>query len=286
MDPVRIPGEIRLHRVEQVDRFHVVGCGSLAGDAHHQHEIHEAVSGVAGLMQRVQGHLGQASLDVAVRDPVHRPAVELRIRPVFAELAGSAEFEGEMAGADDRHPLVRRPRLDEFADGGAELHEPLRLRQRRREDVGVDRHDGQVGIRSQRDDRTGDAVVDAQLVAERKVEIRVEPLPENVRGQVLLTAQPHPRQAEFPLLVVPVGVEPRCLADQELGHVVQPELVEVIASHHDQDVRPGPGQRLPEGGDLGDPFLGERWPLVRRQRGLSGSRTGGGWMRSPRPTPP
>ena len=72
------------------------------------------------------------------------------------------------------------------ADGPAELHEPLRLRQRRREDVGVDRHDRQVGLGPQRDDRAGDAVVDAQLVAERQVEVGVQAVAQDVRGQVLL----------------------------------------------------------------------------------------------------
>lgn len=64
--------------------------------------------------------------------------------------------------------------LDHVSDRLAQLDEPLRPRQRRREDVRVDRHDRQVGLRPQRDDRTGDAVVDAELVAERQVEAGIE----------------------------------------------------------------------------------------------------------------
>ena len=74
-------------------------------------------------------------------------------------------------------------------------------------------------------------------------------------------AQRHPRQAELALLVVPVGVEERRLADQELRHVVQPQLVEVVAADHHQDVGLGPGQRLAERLDLGDPLVGERRPV-------------------------
>ena len=154
--------------------------------------------------------------------------------------------------------LSERPRLDQLADGPAELHEPLRLRQRRREDVGVDRHDRQVGLGPQRDDRAGDAVVDPQLVAEGQVEAGVQAVAQDVRGQVLVALQAHPRQAELALLVVPVGVVVRRLADQELRHVVQPQLVEVVAADHHQHVGPGPGQRLAERLDLGDPLVGER----------------------------
>src|SRR5262249_4067606 len=41
---LRVPGEVGLHGVEQVERVHVVGLRVLAGRAHHQHEVHEAVS--------------------------------------------------------------------------------------------------------------------------------------------------------------------------------------------------------------------------------------------------
>ena len=63
----------------------------------------------------------QAALEVAVGDPLHRLAVELRVGPVLAELARAAELERQVAGADDRDPLVARPRLDHLADGPAEL---------------------------------------------------------------------------------------------------------------------------------------------------------------------
>src|SRR5262249_18532297 len=72
--------------------------------------------------------------------------------------------------------------------------------------------------------RAGHAVVDAQLVAERQVEAGVQALPQQVGGQLLVARQPHPGQAELPFLVVPVRVEERRLAHQELRLVVNPQL--------------------------------------------------------------
>ena len=122
----------------------------------------------------------QAALEVAAGDPVDGLAVELGVGAVRAELARPAELQRQVAGADDRHPPVVGPRLDELPDRPAQLDEPLRLRQRRGEDVGVDRHDRQVVLRPQRDDRAGDAVVDAQLVAEGQVEAGVEAVAQDV----------------------------------------------------------------------------------------------------------
>ena len=95
-------------------------------------------------------------------------------------------------------------------------------------------------------------------------------------------AQGHPRQAELALLVVPVGVEERRLADQELRHVVQPQLVEVVAADHHQDVGLGPGSAS----------RGTRSILLTHSSANGGrsapvacspgSRTGGGSRRSPR----
>jgi hypothetical protein len=104
-------------------------------------------------------------------------------------------------------------------------------------------------------------VVDPQFVAEGQVEAGVEALAQDVGGQVFLARQQHARQAELPFLVVPVGVEEGRLAHQELRHVIQPQLVEVVAAHHDQDVRLGSGERGPERLDLGHPFVGERRPV-------------------------
>ena len=250
--------------MEEVERVGVVGLHPVAGHAHHQHEVHEAVGGVAGQVQALEADLAAAAFDVAVRDPLHGLAVELRVGAVLAELTRPAELEREVTGADDRDPLVALPRLDHLADRLAQLDEPLRLRQRRREDVGVDRHDRQVGLRPQRDDRAGDAVVDPQLVAERQVEVAVETAAQDVGGELLVAGQRHPREAELALLVVPVGVEVRRLADQELRHVVQPQLVEVVTTDHHEHVGLGAGQRLAEGLDLGLPLVGERRSLGAR----------------------
>ena len=63
-------------------------------------------------VQAVQGHLGQAPLQVAAGDPLDCLRVELGVRAVRAELARSAELEGQVAGADYRDPLVAGPGLD------------------------------------------------------------------------------------------------------------------------------------------------------------------------------
>src|SRR5664280_3565868 len=69
VDSIRVPREVGLHRVEQIE---IVGVVSLvvASNPHHQHEIHEPMGGVAGRMQAVQGDAGQAAVDVTVRDPL------------------------------------------------------------------------------------------------------------------------------------------------------------------------------------------------------------------------
>src|SRR5579859_1205930 len=93
---------------------------------------------------------------------------------------------------------------------------------RRGEDVGVHGDDRQIGFGAQGDDRAGDAVVDPQLIAEGQVESRLQAVPQQVAGQLLVAAQQHPGQAELPLFVVKVCVVERGLADQELGHVIEP----------------------------------------------------------------
>ena len=57
------------------------------------------------------------------------------------------------------------------------------------------------------------------------------------------------------------------LADQELGAVVEEDLVEMVRSDHHQDVRVGPGQRLPIGLDLLLPERGLGHLLLGRHRG-------------------
>ncbi len=101
-------------------------------------------------------------------------------------------------------------------------------------------------------------MVDPQLVAERQVKAGVHSLAQQVSGQVFATVQEHPGQSEFAFLVVEVGVIERRLADQELRHVVQPQLVEMVAADHHEHVRPRAGQRLAESLDLGPPFVSER----------------------------
>jgi hypothetical protein len=104
-------------------------------------------------------------------------------------------------------------------------------------------------------------VVDPQFVAERQVEADVYSLAQQVPGQVLVAAHEHPGQAELPFLVVEVRVVKRRLAHEELRHVVQPQLVEMVGADHDQDVGAGAGEGFAERLDLGHPFIGERRPV-------------------------
>src|SRR5262249_52160612 len=97
---VRVPREVGLHRVEQIEGVDVVGLLARAGHAHHQHEVHEAVGGVARQPQAFKRDLAESLLDVAIGDPLNGLAVELGIRAVRAELPGTAELERQVPGAD------------------------------------------------------------------------------------------------------------------------------------------------------------------------------------------
>src|SRR5260370_11354112 len=96
---LRVPGEVRLHGVEEVKGVHVVCRDLVAGDAHHQHEVHESVRRVARQPQAVEADLGERGVHVAGSDPADRLAVELWIRSVRAELPRAAELQLQVAGA-------------------------------------------------------------------------------------------------------------------------------------------------------------------------------------------
>src|SRR5437660_518262 len=80
-----------------------------------------------------------------------------------------------MAGPDDGDALLTGPGFDKAAQGAAQLDVPPGLRKWRGEDVCVDGHDGQVRLRTGRDDGAGNTVVDAQFVAEGEVETVIKP---------------------------------------------------------------------------------------------------------------
>jgi len=46
-------GEVGFHRVEQVERIGEIGPG-FSGDAHHQHEVEEAMCGVARCPEAIE----------------------------------------------------------------------------------------------------------------------------------------------------------------------------------------------------------------------------------------
>jgi hypothetical protein len=111
-------------------------------------------------------------------------------------------------------------------------------------------------------------VVDAQLVGERQIESGVEAVAQDVPGQVPVALHVHARQAELALLVVPVRVVLLGMTNEELRHVVQPELVEMVGADHHQDVGVRLCQRLAERLDLAH-------PLGRERRGFVGRRGAG-----------
>src|SRR5260221_9534752 len=92
-----------------------------------------------------------------------------------AELARATKFEGQVAGPDDGDALVAGPGLDETAQGAAQLDEPPGLRKRRGEDVRVDRHDGQIFLRTRCNYGACNSVVHAQFVGEGEVKTGLQP---------------------------------------------------------------------------------------------------------------
>jgi len=99
--------------MKEVQRIHVVGANVVTNNAHHQHEIHEAVGRIAGLPEAVEGDLAQTALDIGVGDPVDGAPVELGIRPVRAELTRTTQLQRQVPRADDGHTLLAGPGLDQ-----------------------------------------------------------------------------------------------------------------------------------------------------------------------------
>src|SRR5439155_8558091 len=106
------------------------------------------VRGVAWRREAFERDIPQRAFDVAVGDPLDSFAVELRVRPVRAELARPAKFQGQMAGPDNGDALLTGPGVDKAAQGAAQLDVPPGPRKWRGEGVCVDRHDGQVRLRA------------------------------------------------------------------------------------------------------------------------------------------
>src|SRR5581483_2273134 len=184
--------------------------------------------GVAWYPQALERDLAQSAFDVPVGHPLDGLAVKLGVGSVRAELAGSAEFEGKMAGADNGDALIAGPGFDQAAQGAAKLDEPPGLRKRRGEDIRVDGHDGQVRLRTRGDDGAGDAVVNAQFIAEREVKAGVQAGAQQVRGELFMPLEDHAGQSEFALLIVVVCVIEWRFAYEELRHIIVEELMEMV----------------------------------------------------------
>src|SRR5690242_12612233 len=92
-----------------------------------------------------------------------------------AKLARSAQFEGEVTSPDDGDALIAGPGLDKTTQGATQIDKAPGLWKGRGEDIRVDRHNGKICLRTCRDDRTGDTMVNAQFVAEREVETSIQP---------------------------------------------------------------------------------------------------------------
>src|SRR5579885_2803077 len=133
-----------------------------------------------------------------------------------AKLSRPAEFKRKMAGTNDSYPLIAGPGLEQTAQGAAQFDKPPGLRKWRREDVRVDGHNGQIGLRARRNDGAGNAVIDAQFVAEGEVETGIQPGAQQVCREFFVSFQFHTRQSEFAFLIVIVGVVEGRFADEEL----------------------------------------------------------------------
>ena len=114
------PFSVSLHQVEEVEGIGVIRLGRPR-DAHHQHEVHDAVRGVARLPEAVERYLPERTVDVAVGYPVRCLAVEVWIRAVGSKLAGPPT-RGRDAGADDGHAGLARPRFDQLAQQSTQMN--------------------------------------------------------------------------------------------------------------------------------------------------------------------
>ena len=249
-------------------RVDVVGLRALAGHAHHQHEVHEPVGGVAGQVQAVQRHLGAGSPRCrrwrSTRPPCGRTPGRGRAAPNWRGPPSSSDrwpvpmiATRWSLGHDSTSSPDGLPELRRTASAAAAAARRCWCRSARSagRPAGRSVMIGQVMLWSIRS---------SLLKARSKPASR--PSRRMCADRSSSPAQRHPRQPELALLVVPVGVVERRLADEELRHVVQPQLVEVVAADHDQHVGPGPGQRLAEALDLGDPLVGERRPVLAGRR--------------------
>src|SRR5690242_14526377 len=70
-----------------------------------------------------------------------------------------------------------------------------------------------------------------------------------------MSLQHHTGQSKFALLIVVVCIVERRFADEELRHIIVPELVEVVGANHDQNIRSGSGQRLAISCHLAHPLV-------------------------------
>src|ERR1039457_486130 len=75
---VRVPGEVGLHRVEQVEVIRVVGF-AVARYPHRQYDLMARGGGVPGGVRAVEGAVGKAAVVAPVLYPLHSLGVELRV---------------------------------------------------------------------------------------------------------------------------------------------------------------------------------------------------------------
>ena len=164
-----------------------------------------------------------------------------------------------MPGADDRDPLVAGPRLDQPPD------RPASLTKRGCGSGGakmlVHGHYRQVRLGPQRDQRH----VMLWSMRSPLLNARVKPasMPSRSRYPDSPRAGEQHSRRPTPFVVVEVPVVERCLPDQELPHLVERELMEVIgADHHDTSGRPwsaSPGRPRSS-----PPTRPRRWPVPLR----------------------
>ena len=87
--------------MEQIERINIVSLDTLTSHTHHEEEIHESMGCIAGLSKHVEIYVGKRSPHIPASDPFDSGAIELRIWSVGTKLPGPAEFQLEVAGANN-----------------------------------------------------------------------------------------------------------------------------------------------------------------------------------------
>src|SRR5579875_560824 len=95
-----------------------------------------------------------------------------------AKLARPAQFERQMASADDGDPLLAGPLLDKTAQGATQFHKASGLWHRWSKDICVDGNNGQIGLGARRDDWTCNTMINTQFITECEIKSSIQSGPQ------------------------------------------------------------------------------------------------------------